>query len=84
MRAIEAGWTPEELVVPVLRAGRRIAPAPSLDDIRSRAHDQLAALHPAIRRLLNPHVYPVGLEMALHERRTALVLERRGISAHTP
>ncbi|MGD0861526.1 MAG: nicotinate phosphoribosyltransferase [Candidatus Limnocylindrales bacterium] len=77
MRTIDPAWTPEELVLPALRNGRRVAPAPALDDVRARARSQVEALHPAIRRLLNPHVYPVGLEMGLHERRTAQVLEQR-------
>jgi nicotinate phosphoribosyltransferase len=77
MRAIEAAWSPQELVLPAMRGGSRVAPSPSLDDIRSRAQAQIRSLHPAIRRLLNPHIYPVGLEMRLHERRNALVLERR-------
>ena len=77
MRAIEPDWRPEELVLPAMRAGLRVAPAPSLDDVRARAGRQIASLHPATRRLLNPHIYPVGLEMRLHERRTGLVLERR-------
>jgi nicotinate phosphoribosyltransferase len=77
MRAIEPDWIPQELVLPAMRAGVRISPAPSLDEVRTRARAQIGSLHPAIRRLLNPHVYPVGLEMRLHERRTALVLERR-------
>jgi nicotinate phosphoribosyltransferase len=80
MRAIEREWESHELVVPVMRAGRRVAPAPTLDEVRDRAQQQICSLHPAIRRLLNPHVYPVGLEMRLHERRTALVLERRRIA----
>jgi nicotinate phosphoribosyltransferase len=80
MRAIELEWQSQELVAPALRSGRRAAPSPSLDEIRARARAQTAALHPAIRRLMNPHVYPVGLEMQLHERRTALVMERRRIS----
>ena len=77
MRAIEAAWSPQELVLPAMRGGSRVAPSPSLDDIRSRAQAQIRSLHPAIRRQLNPHIYPVGLEMRLHERRNALVLERR-------
>ena len=77
MRAIDRTWTPQELVLPALRGGRRVAPSPTLPEIRERARRQLDALHPAIRRLLNPHVYPVGLERRLHERRTAQVLERR-------
>jgi nicotinate phosphoribosyltransferase len=77
MRAIDATWRPEELVLPAMRSGRRIAVAPPIDEIRARAHEQVGSLHPAIRRLLNPHTYPVGLERALHERRVQLVLERR-------
>jgi nicotinate phosphoribosyltransferase len=77
MRAIEADWRPEELVLPVLRGGKRIAAAPDLDSIRSRTRDQLESLHPAIRRLMNPHTYPVGLERRLHDRRVEQVLHRR-------
>ena len=82
MRTIDPTWEPEELVLPALREGHRVAAAPSLEDVRARTRLQLGALHPAIRRLLNPHVYPVGLEMGLHERRTAQVMERRRM--HTP
>jgi nicotinate phosphoribosyltransferase len=77
MRSIESDWSPQELVLPAMRAGVRVSPPPSLDEVRARARDQIGSLHPAIRRLLNPHLYPVGLEMRLHERRTALVVERR-------
>jgi nicotinate phosphoribosyltransferase len=81
MRAIDPAWTCEELVLPFMRAGKATAPAPPLDDLRARAQAQLASLHPAIRRLLNPHVYPVGLEQGLHDRRTRQVLERRRVAA---
>ena len=77
IRSIDPVWSAQELVVPALRAGRRVGPSPTLDEIRDRARGQIAAVHPAIRRLLNPHVYPVGLERRLHERRVQLVLERR-------
>ncbi|HEX7590397.1 MAG TPA: nicotinate phosphoribosyltransferase [Candidatus Limnocylindrales bacterium] len=77
MRPIDPAWISHELVVPVMRAGARLSASPSLDEIRKRTQDQLASLHPAIRRLLNPHTYPVGLERGLHDRRTQLVLERR-------
>ncbi|HEU6439299.1 MAG TPA: hypothetical protein VFC12_02560, partial [Terriglobales bacterium] len=77
MRAIERGWRAHEIVEPAMRSGLRVRPSPTLDEIRTRARDQVGSLHPAIRRLLNPHIYPVGLEMRLHERRSALVLEHR-------
>ena len=77
MRAIDPSWASEELVLPALRKGGRVSPAPELGEIRARAQSQIGSLHPAIRRLLNPHIDPVGLETRLHERRSALVLERR-------
>ena len=82
MRAIERGWRAQEIVEPAMRSGLRVRPSPTLDEIRARAREQVGSLHPAIRRLLNPHIYPVGLEMRLHERRSALVLEHR--RAQTP
>jgi len=66
MRSIDPGWSAEELVLPALRNGLRAGPSPTLAEIRERARCQIASLHPAIRRLLNPHVYPVGLEYRLH------------------
>ncbi|HEX7490541.1 MAG TPA: nicotinate phosphoribosyltransferase [Candidatus Limnocylindrales bacterium] len=77
MRPIDPAWTSHEIVLPAMRAGARVAPSPSLEEIRARTQKQLSSLHPASRRLLNPHTYPVGLERGLHDRRTALVLERR-------
>ena len=83
MRAIEPDWRAEELVLPVLRRGKRVAPAPDLDSIRARARAQLDSLHPAIRRLLNPHTYPVGLERRLHDRRVAQVLRQAAAARST-
>jgi nicotinate phosphoribosyltransferase len=77
MRMIEPDWRSVEVVVPAMRGGKRVGPRPSLEEIRARARAQIGGLHPGIRRLLNPHIYPVGLERHLHERRTGLVLERR-------
>ena len=50
----------------------------SLDAIRRRAQEQLALFHPGVKRLLNPHQYPVGLELGLHELKTQLILQARG------
>jgi nicotinate phosphoribosyltransferase len=77
MRSIDAAWPSEELVRTVMKAGKRLGPYPTLAEIQARSRAQVQSLHPAIRRLLNPHVYPVGLERGLHERRTQLILERR-------
>ncbi len=68
----------EELLRPVIRAGEAVGERPPLTALRERTRAQLAALHPAIRRFLNPHVYPVGLELGLHEARARAILELRG------
>jgi nicotinate phosphoribosyltransferase len=68
-----------ELLEPVFRGGRRVGELLSLEAARQRAREQLACLHPGIKRFVNPHLYPVGLERRLHERKTELVLEARGL-----
>jgi nicotinate phosphoribosyltransferase len=71
------GLTTTDLLVPVLRAGRQVYRQPPLVDVRAHAQAQLALFHPGIKRLDNPHQYPVGLEQGLHERKTALILAAR-------
>lgn len=71
----EATW--EDLLVPVMRGGRTVYQSPDLAAIRRRAHQQLGALHPGVRRFANPHAYPAGLEMKLWELRTKMLLEAK-------
>ncbi len=66
-----------DLQVPVYRKGQRVYTPPPLTQIRSHARKQLDQLHSGIRRFVNPHVYPVGLEQKLHDLKTRLILEAR-------
>lgn len=68
----------EDLLVPVLRGGESVYVAPTIHASRQHALDQLAGLHSGIKRFLNPHEYPVGLEQGLHDLKTRLILEARG------
>ncbi len=72
----------EPLLKPVMRAGTIVPDfnrdASSLAAARARCADDLARLDPACRRLLNPHEYPAGLELSLHDRRTRMILDARG------
>jgi nicotinate phosphoribosyltransferase len=70
----------EELLVPVFERGRLVYEVPPLAASRERTRSQLARLDPTHRRFLNPHVYKVGLELGLYERKTALILEARGLN----
>ncbi len=67
----------EDLLVPVYRDGQRVYEVPPLTVTRARVTSQLAGFHDGVRRFLNPHRYPVGLEQSLHEVKTHLVLEAR-------
>lgn len=76
-KEIPAGTTATDLLQPVMKAGRRIAPAETLETIRNRCQQNLAALHPGILRLKNPHAYPAGLEEGLHQHREQMLRELR-------
>jgi nicotinate phosphoribosyltransferase len=68
----------EDLLVPILRRGKLVYDPPRLDDIRARAQKQLSMLYPGIKRLDNPHQYPAGLELSLHDFKTELILRAKG------
>jgi nicotinate phosphoribosyltransferase len=55
----------EALVVPVMRAGKRISPAPTLTQIRERAARNLARLAGPLARLESGFEYPVNIADAL-------------------
>ncbi len=69
--------TQEDLLVPILRHGGLVYGRPPLADIRARTQAQLALFHSGVRRLDNPHQYPVGLEAGLHERKMDLIRAAR-------
>lgn len=76
-KRIARGLGAEDLLVPVLRKGAPVWESPSLGAIRTRVQEQLAMLHPGIKRFENPHRYPAGLEAGLHRRKLQLVLRMR-------
>jgi nicotinate phosphoribosyltransferase len=76
-REIPEGIAYEDLLVPIFRRGQRVYDPPPLEHVRRRAKDQLSRFHAGVKRFLNPHRFPVGLEKQLHELRTRLVLQAR-------
>ena len=67
----------EVLLKPIFQKGNLVYAIPSLTEIRDRAGNQLESLDKTHKRLVNPHLYPVGLEENLHQLRMELVLKAK-------
>lgn len=68
----------EDLLVPIFRGGKLVGEEPPLAAIRERVQAQLSRFNSGVKRFTNPHQYPVGLELGLHELKTRLILKARG------
>jgi nicotinate phosphoribosyltransferase len=68
----------EDLLVPIFRGGKLVYQPPSLVQIQQHLRQELAGFHPGIKRFINPHRYPAGLELGLHNLKTKLVLKAKG------
>ncbi|MBC8351946.1 MAG: nicotinate phosphoribosyltransferase [Planctomycetes bacterium] len=79
-RQFDRSTSSDDLLIPVVRAGELVQTAENLDTIRSRADRQLNMFHTGIRRHLNPHQFPVGLEQNLHDLKKKLILKARGVA----
>jgi nicotinate phosphoribosyltransferase len=71
--------TTEDLLVPVFKQGALVYQKPKIEELRKRTLAQLDSFHAGIKRFLNPHEYPVGLEAGLHQLKNELILKARGI-----
>ncbi len=66
-----------DLLQPIFREGKVVYAKPSLEEIRAHCENDFARFHESIKRLVNPHRHPVGLEQSLHDLKTQLVMEAR-------
>ncbi|HEY2761346.1 MAG TPA: nicotinate phosphoribosyltransferase, partial [Pirellulales bacterium] len=69
--------TSRDVLGPVMRHGQCINRPEQLTAVRQRAATELARLHPSSRRFLNPHEYPVGIDLRLHELRNEMIQQAR-------
>jgi len=76
-RLLPADSPYEDLLIPIFRSGQQVYEPPTIHDSRARTKQQLAMFHRGVRRFVNPHQYPVGLEAKLHEQKTELILKSR-------
>ena len=63
----------EELLVPAVKNGQRLWANAPLVQAQQRARIGLAAFDAGIKRFSNPHRYPAGLEVRLHEKKMQMV-----------
>jgi len=78
-KQLPAGPEWQDLLVPCLRGGEVVYTPPPLEESRRRVGEQLAGFHSGVKRFVNPHRYPVGLEGRLFDLKTQLVLRARGL-----
>lgn len=71
------GLEVHDLLVPIFREGRQVYDEPSLVEVKANAAKEMKRLHPGLKRLLNPHEYPVGLAPRLFELKEQLILAAR-------
>lgn len=69
-----------EMLEPVARRGRIVAPRCDIHELRQRVKKELGYFHEGIKRFVNPHLYPVGLEEKLHQLKARMITENRKVS----
>ncbi|MBF0286928.1 MAG: nicotinate phosphoribosyltransferase [SAR324 cluster bacterium] len=76
-RKIPANTAFTDLLVPVFQQGQRVYDIPPLTHVRANVKRELCHFHQGVRRFVNPHQYPVGIESFLYELKTKLILQIR-------
>ena len=72
-KSIPAAAQSVDLLQPVMKNGTLLHEIETPQTARNRCRENLTKLHPSILRLTNPHRYPAGLELTLHQRREELI-----------
>ncbi len=65
------------LLKPIFQKGEKVYTRPQLKEVRNRTLASLERFDNSHKRLINPHIYPVGLEESLYHLRTDLVLKAK-------
>lgn len=66
-----------DLLQPALDGVNRLRAESTVVQSRDRAKANLEEFHDSIKRFTNPHRYPAGLELSLHEHRDTMILDAR-------
>ena len=66
-----------DLLEPIFQHGKKVYNCPTLQEIRAKTKAELARLPVGMKRFLNPHMYPVGMEKALYDIKVKLIKKIR-------
>ncbi|MBN2693912.1 nicotinate phosphoribosyltransferase [bacterium] len=67
----------KELLITLFKNGEQIYQLPHINEVREYAQKELSKFHLGIKRFLNPHQYPVGLETSLFNLKKELIFKAR-------
>ncbi|MFZ0219341.1 MAG: nicotinate phosphoribosyltransferase [Candidatus Aquirickettsiella sp.] len=76
-RSIPATTPHRDLLSAIFRQGKLVYKRPTLKSSQEKTYYELQQFHESIRRLLNPHAYPVGLEENLYHLKLQLILKAK-------
>lgn len=72
-RKVDKKLIAKDLLVPVFREGKCVYQKPALQSIQQFCKQELAYFDRSIKRLYNPHIYPVGMEGRLYSLKMQLI-----------
>lgn len=79
-KTIPASAQSFNLLVPVFERGELVYSIPSLQESRLYVKKQLEKFNSTIKRFINPHIYPAGLETSLHAMKMKQIsIERKWV-----
>jgi len=76
-KKIEPGLESELLLKRIFQNGQKVYDRPDIHEIKRKTKANLEKFDKAHKRLVNPHIYPVGLEESLFNLKTELVLKAK-------
>lgn len=84
-RVVASDLESRDLLVPVFDGGKLVYERPDIHAVRAHCQAELDNLGAGVRRFLNPHYYPVGVERRLHQIKLGLIeAARRGSREDAP
>ncbi len=67
----------QDLLQPIFRNGELVYTFPTLHEVQKRTKQELDHLGVGMKRFLNPHIYPVGMEKRLYDLKVKLIKKVR-------